>query len=118
VAVRVTVQLIEWLSCRMQERNLSYSELGRQSGLAWQSWQRLMNHTTKEIKDDTVDAICLVFGLSRDQLADVASGKVRTSNAKHDGISRKSEALWRWLNHDPQRCGALRAMGYKGDLPK
>jgi DNA-binding Xre family transcriptional regulator len=115
--MRITSQLSDWLDLQMQERNLSFSEMARITGIRYQTWQKIYHHHVNEIKDSTVQAICRMYDVSQEDLIAISDGRKRTGCAKRDGISKKAEAIWRWLNYDAARCVALRAMGYKGDLP-
>lgn len=116
--MKITSQLLDWLAGQMQAKNLSFTDMAEKTGVKYQTWQKIYHANTTEIKDKTVAAICQLYGVSYEDLIAIAEGRKRGPTAKHDGVSRKAESLWRWLNHDPQRCVALRAMGYKGDLPK
>jgi DNA-binding Xre family transcriptional regulator len=115
--MKVTSQLSDWLDMQMQDRNLSFSEMARITGTRYQTWQKIYHHHVGEIKDATVQAICQLYGVTQEELIAISEGRKRTGCAKRDGVSKKAEAVWRWLNHDPARCAAMRAMGYKGDLP-
>lgn len=116
--MKVTSNLCEYIASRMQNEKLYFSNLAERSGLTWQTWDRVVNGKTLEIKDSTIAKMAQALGVAPDDLIDINKGVRRNSNAKHDETSRRAESLYRWLGHDKRRCDMVRAMGYEGVLPK
>lgn len=116
--MKVTVELIEYISAYIQKHGSSYEKIGKAAGMSWQNVQLIMNGKRLEIRDSTVLGLSKALNISEQNLRAIAEGRKPGENAKHDGTTRKAAALYRWVGHDVRRCDTLRMLGYKGDLPK
>lgn len=108
--MKVTKQLSEYIKAEMERRGCTAADLGRMGRASWMSWQRVAKMEIKSIRDETVDAFAETLGITVDHLRAIADGQ--------DSQSSDAEALYAWVKADPNRCHALRAMGYRGELPK
>jgi len=116
--MKVTIELIEYIAAYIQRHDSSYEKIAAAAGMSWQNVQKIMDGKRHELRDSSVAGLSKALAISEQELRGIADGELPGENAKHDGISRKATALWRWLRHDIRRCDALRLMGFKGDLPR
>jgi transcriptional regulator with XRE-family HTH domain len=114
--MKVTPQLVEWVSAKRREKGWSYGEMARRSGLSWEYFRKLERFMVHDVRDASEIAMCKLFGITRDNLVDIAGGRISPPGLKDDPDIRSAEALLRWVRKDENRAFALKAMGYKGDL--
>ena len=116
--MKVTPNLLEWLRAKFQAADLTYKEMERRCGglVGWGGWRKLIQAQTTETTARMEDAICMVFGMSLDELHAIAAGKHSEASC-FSTEAAAAHALWRWLRYDQRRIDAITIMGYEGDLP-
>jgi len=114
--MKVTPKLIDHLTAFRRERNWSYAEMARRSGLSWEFFRKIEAVLVSEIRDDSVAGLCRLLGASADELREIAEGPRHVPVPPCNPDVRAAEALLRWVRKDANRKSALLAMGYKGEL--
>lgn len=115
--MKVTEQLINWMTTQRRERGWSYSEMARRSGgLSWEFFRKIESGLVTDIRSKSEECTARVFGVTVDDLRAVAGGNRKVEHPPCDPDVRAAEALLRWVRKSTDRQAALKAMGYKGDL--
>lgn len=110
--MKVTETLLAWLRDEKSQKNWSYADMETLTGTPWQTYQRLWRGMSKEINEDTAEALCKLLDLTKIELYVIADPNLM----RHEGTYTEPNIqdamrLLRWVNDDKQRAGGKGKIG-------